>query len=128
MKNKLAYTIIRIIVGLGFLLFGVMKFFPSTAVLPQPAMDFMTAMANTGYFIPFLALSEMAVGILLLFNLWVPLALIILSPIMLNIILFNVFLGPSLMGMVIVGVLLIFQIYLMYYCGNNYKSLFAKIK
>jgi len=130
MRNKLAYKIIRILLGVGFVLFGALKFFPSSssAALPAPAMDFMTAMASTGYFIPFLGLSEVLVGVLLIFNLWVPLSMIILAPIMLNIILFNLFLGPSLMGFIIVGLLLLLQMYVVYYSWDKYKSLFTKVK
>jgi len=130
MKNKTPYLIARILLGIAFVFFGAIKFVPmeNPPVMPQPALDFMMAMANTHYFIPFLALSEIALGILLLANRFVPLAMMILSPIMLNIILFNIFLGPSLMGVIFVGIPLALQVYIMYCTWSAYKTLFSKIK
>ena len=126
MKNKIAYTIVRVLLGIAFLVFGANKIFPFMPVgeLPQPAMDFLVAMMGTGYFMPFLGLVEILVGILLLANFWVPLAMIILSPIMLNIVLFTVFLAPGAFGMGLTALFVILQVYVMYCTWGAYKSLF----
>jgi putative oxidoreductase len=128
MKNKIAYTIVRILLGLSFLFFGITKFFPfsSSTALPQPATDFLIAMTNTGYLIPFLAVAEILVGALLIFNLWVPLSMVILAPIMLNVILFNLFLSPTLGALIMLLVLVLLQAYIVYCTWHAYKPLFTK--
>lgn len=127
MKNKLAYTIVRVILGLAFIFYGVTKFFPfGTVQLPGPASAFLGAMVASGYFIPFVGICELLVGILLVFNWWVPLAMMILSPIMINIILFNLFLAPSLVGAIMLIVLVGLQVYVMYHTWDAYKSLLAR--
>ncbi len=129
MRSKLAYTITRIVLGLAFLFFGAVKFFPmETPELPQPAMNFMLAMGATGYMIPMIGIAEILVGLLLLINIWVPFSMMVLSPIMLNIALFNIFLGPSIPGALFVGVPILLQVYIMYYTWNAYKPLFSKIR
>lgn len=130
MKSRIMYTIARIILGLGFIFFGGSKFFPmSSPGLPGQAMDFLNAMGATGYFIPFVGLAELIVGILLLANVWVPLALMILAPIMLNVILFNLFLAPSLGGAFMLLIIVAIEGYLMYCTWEHYKPLFtARIK
>ena len=127
MKSRLTYTITRIILGLAFIFYGVTKFFPVGSVqLPAPAMEFLGAMVSAGYFIPFVGIAELLVGIMLVFNFWVPFAMIILSPVMLNVILFNIFLAPSAFGMIMLLVLVALQAYIMYYTWSHYKPLFAK--
>ncbi len=129
MKNKLAYTIVRVVLGLAFIFYGVTKFFPFGNVqLPGPASAFLGAMFATGYFIPFVGICEALVGIMLVFNWWVPLAMMILSPIMVNVILFNLFLAPSLVGAIMLIVLVALQVYVMYYSWDHYKSLFTKVR
>lgn len=63
--------------------------------LPAPAMNLFTAMAATGYFLPFLKATELIVALALLANLFVPLALVVLAPITVNIVLFHIFLAPA---------------------------------
>lgn len=127
MRSKVAYTIIRIIFGLAWLFYGVTKFLSLPAPeLPGPAAAFLTSMAATGYFIPFVGVAETLVGLLLLANFWVPLSMVILAPIMLNVILFNLFLAPSLVGFIMLFVLTALQVYIMYYTWSHYKPLFAK--
>ena len=128
MRNKISYTIVRVLLGLAFIFFGVTKFYPlgESPALAQPAMDFLIAMGNTGYFIPFLAAAEILVGLLLLANFWVPLAMMILSPIILNVILFNAFLAPSLASLIMLLVLVALQAYIIYCTWNAYRPLFAK--
>ncbi len=128
MKNKIAYTIARILLGLVFFLSGIVKLLPSMpqGQLPEKAMAFTTAMASTGYFMPFLGLSEMVVGALLLLNWFVPLAMMILSPIMLNIVLFVGFLSFTIGGMAFIAVLVLMQLYIMYCTWDSYKSVLAK--
>ena len=129
MKNKLAYTIVRILLGLSFIFFGATKFYPlPSAPLAQPAADFLTAMANTAYFIPFIGIAELLVGILLLFNIWVPFSMTILSALMINVILFNAFLAPSVSGFIMLVILVVLQVYIMFCTWHAYKPLFTKTR
>lgn len=126
MKSTKTYTIIRVLLGIAWIFFGIEKFFPPSnpPIMPQPAMDFLASMVATGYFIPLLGLTELLVGLLLLFNKLVPLAMVILAPIMLNIILFNVFLAPSVPGIIMITVLLLLQGYIVAKNWDSYKNLF----
>ena len=67
---------------------------------------------------------EIICGILLLFNLFVPLALAILSPIVFNIFLLHLFLDQSLLLLAVI--LVIAHGYMMFYYRNNFKSILEK--
>ena len=90
-------TIARVLLGLIFTVFGLNGFFNfmPPPELPEGAGAFMGALAGSGYFFPFLKLTETVCGLLLLSNKMVPLALTILAPVVLNIVLFHVFLAPA---------------------------------
>jgi putative oxidoreductase len=87
----------RIILGLIFLIFGLNGFLNFIPMPPPPEnmMKFMMGMMETGYFMPLLKGAEVICGILLLANIFVPLALIILAPICLNIFLVHAFMAPD---------------------------------
>lgn len=87
----------RLLLGLIFTVFGLngfLQFLPPPE-LPEPAGAFMGALAETGYFMVFLKLTETTCGILLLVGRFVPLALTVLAPVVLNIVLFHLFLAPA---------------------------------
>ncbi len=87
----------RVILGLIFLIFGLNGFF-NFIPMPHPPenmMKFMMGMMETGYFMPLLKSSEVICGLLLLANIFVPLALLILAPICLNIFLVHAFMAPD---------------------------------
>ena len=122
---KIATLIVRILLGLIFFVFGLNGFFH---FLPQPSMGeeaakFMVGLASSGYFFPFLKTLETISGALLLAGIYVPLALIILSPIVVNIFLFHIFLDPN--GLPIAIVLVLFMIFLGYTYREYFKSLFT---
>lgn len=94
--NSKVVTGLRIVLGLLLVASGVSFFFVAPpADLPAPIKEFMTAMMNTGYFLYFVKFTEIAVGLALLANRFVPLALVILAPVSLNIIAFHLFLQPA---------------------------------
>ncbi|MEK6858525.1 MAG: DoxX protein [Nanoarchaeota archaeon] len=127
MKGKLAYTIVRVIFGLAWIFYGAVKFFPMPAPeLPAAAVAFLGALGATGYMIPFLGIAELAIGLMLVFNRWVPLSMMILSPIMLNIVLFNLFLSLSLSSAIMLLILVLMQVYIMYCTWDAYKPLFGR--
>ncbi|MDB2447500.1 hypothetical protein N9W79_02615 [bacterium] len=85
------------LLGLIFFVFGLNGFlgFLPMPPMPEAAGAFMGGLAGAGYFFPFLKAFEVLCGLALLTNRFVPLALLILSPIVVNILLFHVFLAPA---------------------------------
>lgn len=82
----------RYILGLIFFVFGLngfLNFIPTPPMEPSPATSFFEAMMGLGYFFPFLKGTEVVCGLLLLSGFFVPLALIILSPIVIQIFLIH---------------------------------------
>ncbi len=99
-------TILRIILALGLLVFGLNKF---VGFIPQPelsaeASDFMNSLLDTGYVLYVLGTLEILIGLLLLLKKWVPFALLVLVPISVNILLFHIFLDlPQIIQAVIIA-------------------------
>jgi uncharacterized membrane protein YphA (DoxX/SURF4 family) len=90
-------TAARVLLGLVFFVFGLnglLHFIPQP-VPPQPAMAFFGALLATGYMLPLVMGAQLLVGLLLLLNRWVPLALAIIAPIIVNIVAFHLALAPS---------------------------------
>jgi putative oxidoreductase len=86
----------RILLGLTFVVFGLNGFLqfikqpPPTAV----ALQFLGALISS-HEIAVVMLLEVVGGVLLLANLFVPLALVLLAPVVVNIVLFHAFMAPS---------------------------------
>jgi len=98
-------TIARWLLGLILLFFGANGLFNfMTPPPPKPAVEaFWNGLMSTGYFLPFMSVVMLVVGLMLVLNKWVPLALVILAPISVQIILFHVFLdlGTIVPGLVV---------------------------
>lgn len=94
----------RLLLGLVFVVFGLNGFlnFLPMPPLPEKAGAMMQGLAVSGYFFPFLKLTEIVCGVLLLLGMYVPLALVVLAPIILNILLFHLVLAPGGLPMAIV--------------------------
>lgn len=110
--------------GLAFTAFGFMGLFhlaPQPKDLPKAVMDFMSAMNNTHYFFPLLFCTQLLVGLLLLFNLFAPLALVLIMPVLVNIILYHIFLQPA--GIVPGAVLMVIELYLAWVYRKAYRPL-----
>ena len=89
-------TVARVLLGLMFTVFGLNGFLH---FLPQPPMAgaagaFMGGLAGAGYMLPLIKGTEVAGGVLLLGNRYVPLALTLLAPVIVNIVAFHTFLAP----------------------------------
>ena len=97
---KKAKLIVRILLGLMVLVFGLNKFlqFMPMPPMPEAAGEFMGALVTSGYLMVVVALVEIATGIMLLINRFQPLALLILFPVLLNALLFHLFLAPAGIG------------------------------
>ncbi|HVN30105.1 MAG TPA: DoxX family membrane protein [Candidatus Binataceae bacterium] len=97
MKSSLINVILRSLLGLIFVVFGLNKFFHfiPNPPLPDPATEFFGAMFKTGYFVPMLASTEVIGGAILLSGFMTPFALVLLAPVIFNIVMFNLFLAPG---------------------------------
>ena len=94
---KIVTMIARILLGLVFVVFGLNGFLNFLNMGPAPiglAGQFLGALVQSHYYWV-VAVLQIAGGMLLLVNRFVPLALVLLGPIIVNIICFHVFMNPS---------------------------------
>ena len=95
---KIVVKVVRILLGLNFLVFGLNGFFqfiPMEGPSSPNAQAYMSGLIASGYFFPVLKITEVLASICLLFNQFVPLALILLAPITVHILLYHLFLVPE---------------------------------
>lgn len=122
---KYAPTIARVLLGLMFFVFGLNGFLnfipPPKEGIPEGAMAFSVAMMKTGYLMQLVKGTEVVVGLLLLINRFVPLALVVLAPVIVNIVAFHVFLAPT--GLVMTGVIVALHLYLAWCYRHAYRPL-----
>jgi uncharacterized membrane protein YphA (DoxX/SURF4 family) len=119
--------IARLLMGLAFFIFGLNGFLnfipqPKTA-MPENVMAFMGGMMKTGYMMPLISGTQLLVGVLLLANLFVPLALALIAPVIVNIILFHVFLSPAMMAPGII--VLVLELYLAWAYRAAFRPMLA---
>lgn len=93
---KTVVPIARILLGLMFLVFGLNGFVPFIPAPPLPGLagTFLGILVTSHYAVLVFAV-EVAGGILLLVNQFVPLALAILAPVIANILVFHITMQPS---------------------------------
>ena len=94
---KIVTLIARLLLGLICVVFGLNGFLNFLSMGPAPtglAGQFLGALFLSHYYWVVAAL-QIAGGLLLLINRFVPLALVLLGPIIVNIICFHVFMNPS---------------------------------
>jgi uncharacterized membrane protein YphA (DoxX/SURF4 family) len=117
-------TIARILMGLAFTVFGLngfLNFIPQPKTpMPEGAAAFAGAMMKTGYLFQLVAGTQLLVGVLLLVNRFVPLALVLIMPVLVNIIAFHIFLQPS--GIVPGSILMALELYLAWAYRAYYRS------
>lgn len=124
--NSMFTKIVRILLGVILVLFGLNKLMPSPYIplpeMPDKAASFMTSLGATGYVLKTVGLLEIIIGILLLFKKWIAFAIVLLVPISLNILLFHLFLDlPEIGGALLVSIL---NGILIYKHWPQYKTLF----
>lgn len=88
----------RVLLGLPFVIFGLnyfVPFMPAPPPPPESAMAFLGGLLASGYLMPLVKTIEIAAGLALLSNRFVPLALTLLAPIIVNIVAFHFILAPS---------------------------------
>ena len=98
---KIVSLISRLLLGLTFAIFGLNGFLHFIPIPPHEGVagQFMGALVVSHYLIPVFAL-QVAAGLLLLVNRFVPLALAILAPIIVNIALYHALMAPHGGGLV----------------------------
>jgi putative oxidoreductase len=121
--NTKIELVLRIILALGLLTFGLNKFFPFMPMEAPPECSFPDALFKTGYLIPLIALSEIVPGFLLLINKWKGFALVWLAPISINIVAFHLRYDVSTIGAAALVALL--NALLIYANWNKFKGLFS---
>ncbi len=97
---KIASTIARLLLGLMFSVFGLNGFLHFIPQPPPPspvAMQYMTVMSISHYFVPVFLL-QLVAGVLLLANRFVPLALALLAPVIVNILMYHGTMDPKGIG------------------------------
>jgi putative oxidoreductase len=126
---KVATIILRILLGLVFLIFGLNKlhtFFPTGPLPAGEAGVFIGAMISTKYF-AIVGFLEALGGLLLVGNRFVPLGLTILAPIIVNIFLTGLLMDNQ--GIPMAGAVTAVWLFLFWRYKNNFMPLFeAKAK
>ena len=125
---KIAVLILRSLLGIIYLVFGLNFFFHFSFIPAQPqptgvAATFMTGLFSTGYFFPYMKVLEVLGGLLLLVNRFTAVALLWLFPITLNIFLYHVILAPA--GAPMGIVLILIHLFLGYAYFKYYASIFT---
>lgn len=122
--NSTFTAILRIVLGLCLLIFGVNKFTNLIPMfeMPAAAANFIESLETTGYAFYLVATLEIAVALMLLFKKWVPFALVLLAPISFNILLFHIFLDVSDIAVAIV--IFSLNVILIYKYWKAFRTLF----
>ena len=113
--------IARVVLGLMFVVFGLnyfLEFLGANPPPPERAAPFILGLVSAGYVFPVIKMIEVASGLALIGNRFVPLALTLLAPIIVNIAAVHILLVPMYPMVVI---LLSLEIYLTW----TYRSAFA---
>lgn len=117
----------RLLLGLIFVVFGLngfLQFLPAPP-LPEPAMQFIGALIQSGYLFTLVKALEIIAGLMLLTGFQVPLAQLLLAPIVVNIFLFHfVFTGPLSALANIPMILVALMIVVAWDRKSNYQPLF----
>jgi uncharacterized membrane protein YphA (DoxX/SURF4 family) len=123
---KIVFLIARLLLGLIFLVFGLNGFLNFLSMGPMPtglAGQFIGALFLSHYYWVVAAL-QIAGGLLLLVNRFVPLALVLLGPVIVNILCYHLFLNHSGAGLAAVVTILWFIVF--YSKGQYFSGVFAQ--
>lgn len=104
---KIAFTIARILLGLLFTVFGLNGFLHFIPMQPPAGLagQYLGALFLSHYLVPVFLL-QLAGGLLLLTNRYVPFGLLLLGPVLVNILLFHSLMAPAGLPMALVATLL----------------------
>jgi hypothetical protein len=120
-------AIARVLMGLPLLVFGLNMFLN---FIPQPktpmsegAMAFAGALFKSGYMMPLIGTTQLVVGLMLVLNRFVPLALALFAPFIVNSIAFHLCLEHT--GLPMSGVFLALELYLAWAYRKAYRTMLA---
>ena len=118
---KILTVVVRVLLGLMFVVFGsnaFLQFMPVPPLPDTPAGNFLNALFVSKY-VYGIAVFQIAGGLLLLIGRYVPLGLVLLGPVIVNIDLFHIFMDRSGLGVaVVVSLLALFLVW-------RYRDAFA---
>jgi uncharacterized membrane protein YphA (DoxX/SURF4 family) len=116
---------VRILLALVFFVTGLNKllWFMPTPAMSQPLTAFMSALKDTGYFLPLLGSFEMLAALLLLSRRLVTLGIAVAAPIIVNILAVHSFLDPR--ALPIAGLLVALESYLAWHYRAALRPLFG---
>jgi uncharacterized membrane protein YphA (DoxX/SURF4 family) len=124
---RIGVAIARIVMGLAFLVFGLngfLQFIPQPKeAMPEGVVALMTGFQKSHYMMGLIFGTQTLVGVLLLINCFVPLALALIAPVIVNIIAFHLFLMPSTIAPGIV--VLVLELYLAWSYRRVYAPMLA---
>lgn len=120
---KIAMIIVRALMGFLFLFASITFLFGLITPPPMegPIKTFNEGLAASGYFFILLKITELICGFLLVIGRFVPLVLVVLSPIIINILMVHTFLDRS--GLPVALFLVAANIFLAYYYRDAFKPL-----
>src|SRR5215203_133660 len=120
---KYAVIIVRVLLGLIFVVFGSNAFLHFIPVPPMQgqAGAFMGALINSGY-VFVIGLLQVLGGLCLLIGRFIPLGLTLLGPVIVNIMLYHIFLDPS--GLPIGIVVSILALFLLWIYRYRFPAIF----
>ena len=126
--RKAGIWIARVVLGLPLVVFGLNGFL---GVIPVPKMTpeaeaFLRALVDTGYMLQFWKGTEVICGLTILTGLWLPLALVVISPVMLNIVAFHLWLDPNPATMSLVALMVASHVYLTVQYWHVFRPLVAR--
>jgi hypothetical protein len=116
-------SVARYVQGAIFFVFGLngfLQFLPAPPTT-EAASRFGMALFETGYMFPLIKGTEVLVGVLLLGNRFVPLALTVIAPVIVNIVAFHLFLAPA--GLAFPLLLVVTELYLAW----SYRHMYAPL-
>ena len=122
---KIAALIARILLGLVFVVFGAngfLNFIPMGTMPTGTAGQFLAALFQSHYVLIVSAI-QLAGGVLLLVNRYVPLALVLLGPVIVNIFLYHLLMDRS--GLVVAIVVVILWGIVAFRHRQNFSGIFA---
>ena len=120
-------TVARILLGFPLVVFGLNAFFnfipQPTTPLPEGAAAFAGALMNSGYMMQLIGLTQLIVGLFLVSNRFVPLALALFAPFMVNSLAFHLFLERT--GLIMAIIFFALELYLAWSYRAAYRSMLA---
>lgn len=120
-------AVARYLMGVPLTIFGLNGFFnfipQPEMVMPEKALTFVTALAVSGYMTQLIGATLLVSGVLLVFNRFVPLALVLLAPFLVNSLAFHAFLESS--GLPTAVIFVALELYLAWTYRAAYRPLFV---